>query len=288
MCSIEEAWAGQTFEGHKVQSQADLHRKYMPFADNLLERNNEFSIGRNEPQSREGTRGLNSKMSREPRVPNVVRNVSEEAQVNYSSTMPTSSNYGGLEPRPSYMSIYDNADNTPQPSMASRENFNDINQAYNVSDTVTHFMNQRQPETHNNYSSTNSSSNSSTNSSTNSSSNSANSFTNHLLNEDNEIDRMILQKKLNNLNSNSENFNNTNFNNTNFNNTNFNNNDNKNTMQPPQQQTLQFQQALQDIIHRLDRLERDMHNNNTRNMYDMVLYILVGILIAFIIYTILR
>ena len=115
------------------------------FADNLLERNNEFSIGRNEPQSREGTHGMNSKMSREPRVPNVVRNVSE-TQVNYSSTMPTGSNYGGLEPRPSYMSIYDNAENSPMPSMVGKENFNDINQAYNVSDTVNHFMNRGQPE----------------------------------------------------------------------------------------------------------------------------------------------
>ena len=253
MCSIEEAWAGQTFEGRKVQSQADLHRKYMPFADDVLERNNEFSIGRNEPQSREGTRGLNSKMSREPRVPNVARNASE-AQVNYSSTIPTGSYYGGSEPRPSYMSIYDNAENAPMPSMAGKDNFNDINQAYNVSDTVSHFMNRGQPEMRN--------------------SNSSNSLTNHLLTEDNEMDRIILQKKLNSLNINSDNFNNI--------------DNNKNVMQQSQQQNLQFQQALQDIIQRLDRLERDMHHNSNRNMYDMVLYILVGMLIAFIIYSILR
>jgi len=260
MCSIEEAWAGQTFEGRKVQSQADLHRKYMPLADDVLERNNEFSIGRNEPQSRDGTRGLNSKMSREPRVPNVARNASD-AQVNYLSTMPTGSYYGGSEPRPSYMSIYDNAENVPMPSMAGKDNFNDINQAYNVSDTVSHFMNRGQPDSRNSNSSSNSS-------------NSSNSFTNHLLSEDNEMDRMILQKKLNSLNVNSESFNNI--------------DNNKNVMQQSQQQNLQFQQALQDIIQRLDRLERDMHKNSTRNMYDMVLYILVGMLIAFIIYSILR
>ena len=263
MCSIEEAWAGQTFEGRKVQSQADLHRKYMPLADDLLERNNEFSIGRNEPQSREGTRGLNSKMSREPRVPNIVRNASE-AQVNYLSTMPTGSYYGGSEPRPSYMSIYDNAENVPMPSMAGKDNFNDINQAYNVSDTVSHFMNRGQHDSRN----------SNSNSFNSNSSNSSNSFTNHLLSEDNEMDRMILQKKLNSLNVNSESFNNI--------------DNNKNVMQQSPQQNLQFQQALQDIIQRLDRLERDMHQNSTRNMYDMVLYILVGMLIAFIIYSILR
>ena len=59
-------------------------------------------------------------------------------------------------------------------------------------------------------------------------------------------------------------------------------------MQQQQQQALQFQQALQEILHRLDRLESEMYNNKSRNMYDMVLYILVGMLISFIIYSILR
>jgi hypothetical protein len=271
MCSIEEAWAGQTFEGHKVQSQSDLHRKYMPLADNLLERNNEFSIGHNEPQSREGTRGVNSKFSRESRIPSITNNANPNMQVNYLSTMPTGSNYSGIEPRPSYMSIYDNAENSPMPSMAGKDNFNDINQAYNVSDTVNHFMNREQLDTHKRNS----------NSSNSKFSNISN---NSLLTEDNDIDRVILQKKLNSLNINSENFNNDCNTNNNSNNNNNNNNNNKHITQ----QSLQFQQALQDIIHRLDRLERDMHHNSTRNMYDMVLYILVGMLIAFIIYSILR
>ena len=71
MCSIEEAWAGQTFEGRTVTSQSDIRRKYMAVPDELLERNNEFSIGRNEPTPRDSSRGLNSKFSREPRIPNV-------------------------------------------------------------------------------------------------------------------------------------------------------------------------------------------------------------------------
>lgn len=245
MCSIEEAWAGQNFEGLKVQSQADLHRKYMPFADDLLERNNEFSIGRNEPQSREGTRGINSKMSREPRVPNMLKN-EPNAQINYSSTLPTGSYYGGLEPRPSYMSIYNNTENIPMPSIVGKENFNDINQAYNVSDTINHFMNRGLPEMNKN-----------------------NLNNNNLLNEDNEMDKLILKKKLNNLNINNESFNN-------------------NNMQQSSEQNLEFQKTLQDMIYRLDKLERDMHQNNSRNMYDMVLYILVGMLISFIIYSILR
>lgn len=110
MCSIEEAWAGQTFEGRVVQSQADVHRKYMPITDDALERNNEFSIGRNEPQSREGTRGINTKnySYREPRVNNIAR-TSENVQMNYSTNKMQKPNYSGVEPRPGYMSIYDNA-----------------------------------------------------------------------------------------------------------------------------------------------------------------------------------
>ena len=88
-------------------------------------------------------------MSREPRVPNISRNtggIDNGMQVNYSSAMPMGANYGGVEPRPSYMSIYDNSNtntntNIPMPTMAGKDNFNDINQAFTVSDTVNGFMN---------------------------------------------------------------------------------------------------------------------------------------------------
>ena len=257
MCSIEEAWAGQLFDNKHVQSQSDLHRKYMDIPDGLLQHNNEFSMGYKLPTPRESTRGYES------RVPqHLVSN--NKANINVSSMANERPQYGGQSPRPEYMSIYDNAENVPMPSMAGKDNFNDINQAYNVSDTVSHFMNRGQHDSRN----------SNSNSFNSNSSNSSNSFTNHLLSEDNEMDRMILQKKLNSLNVNSESFNNI--------------DNNKNIMQQSQLQNLQFQQALQDIIQRLDRLERDMHQNSTRNMYDMVLYILVGMLIAFIIYSILR
>jgi len=261
MCSIEEAWAGQLFEGRKVASQADLRQHYMPSNNELLERNNEFVVSHNEPQPRDGTRGLNTKMSREPRVPNISRN-SPMAQVNYSSTMPTGSTYSGVEPRPAYMSIYDNAEgnnmqmSSPMPSVSGKEKFNDINQAFTVSDTVSHFMNRMQG-------------------------NNNNPNNNPLLNEDNETDRMILQQKLNSLNSlnslNNETFTNNNNNNTNGN------------LEQIQKQHIQFQQVLQDVLQRLAILEKEMHHSSSsRNMYDMILYIIVGMLISFIIYSILR
>jgi hypothetical protein len=262
MCSIEEAWAGQTFEGRKVQSQAELHRKYMPISDNLLERNNEFSIGRNEPQSREGTRGINTKQLHQSSYSNPMsRDYSGNMQVQFANNEPIASNYGrcntpnfsaqrvvgGVAPRPSYMSIYDNA-NMPMPmpsttTMGGKDNFNDINQAFTVSKTVDRFMNQNREYENNNV-----------------------NDVNVLLNEDNDIDRKILQKKFIGLNNNEQ----------------FNNTQNINT------QNIQFQKTLQDILQRLDYLETKMKNNNTRNMYDMVLYILVGMLISFIIYAILR
>lgn len=272
MCSIEEAWAGQSFNGLKVQSQADLHRKYMPITDNLLERNNEFSISRNEPQSRDGTRGINTKQLPQSSYSNPMgRDYSSTMQVQFENNTPIASNYGGVAPRsdvvpctkdlsgfrPSYMSIYDNANNAnnattsgmnmPMPSMTTmggKDNFNDINQAFTVSKTVDRFMNQNREYDNNNV-----------------------DDVNVLLNEDNDMDRRVLQNKFNSMNS--EPFNNT-------------IQENANT------QNIQFQKTLQDILQRLNRLETNMQHNNTRNMYDMVLYILVGMLIAFIVYAILR
>jgi hypothetical protein len=146
------------------------------------------------------------------------------------------------------MSIYDNAgEGIPAAVISGKENFNDINQAFAVSETVDRFMNNGSSMNRNN--------------------------SNPLLNEDNDTDRDVFNKKLANINS--ENFNNTN---------------DKNSMraQQQQQQIVQFQQALQEILHRLNKLEGEMHNSKSRNMYDMILYILVGVLISFIIYSILR
>ena len=69
MCSIDEAWAGQTFGGKPVVSQSDIHKSYMSLPDDITTHNNQFSLKYNEePKSRDLSRGINSKLSREPRV----------------------------------------------------------------------------------------------------------------------------------------------------------------------------------------------------------------------------
>jgi len=249
MCSIEEAWAGQLFDNKHVQSQADLHRKYMDIPDGLLQHNNEFSMGYKLPTPRESTRGYES------RVPqHLISN--NKANINISSMTNERPQYGGQSPRPEYMSIYDNEDRNnnsmtiPMPNNISslsttlnKNSFNDINNAFNVSDTVNRFMNIGSEYGNNNIN-TNSSSNKN----------------NMLLNEDNEDNRVILNKKFQNMDTMA--------------------NINKNSMMNTN--------SLNDIINRLERLERDFNMFKTRNMYDMTLYILVGMLIAFIIYSLLR
>ena len=50
----------------------------------------------------------------------------------------------------------------------------------------------------------------------------------------------------------------------------------------------QIEKTLEEIILRLSHLEKELARYESRNVYDMTLYILVGMLIAFIIYSLLR
>jgi hypothetical protein len=257
MCSIEEAWAGQTFDNYPVQSQADLRRKYMPIGENILARNNDFNITRKEPAPRMDNYGFNTLMVRDiQRTPPVTRDASNELSVNMESAPIKINTYGGINPLPAYMSIYDNVnstngngnDNMPMPSAGTRNNFNDLNQAFQVSPVVERFMK------------------------------SAQSNNNSLQNEDNEEEIKVLAKKFNSINSNNANNSNNTYNSSNFSNETLN-----------LSETIgQLQVSLQDVIARIDQLERDIHNGQSRNMCDMVLYILVGMLIAFILYSLLR
>jgi hypothetical protein len=271
MCSIEEAWAGQKFDNYPVQSQADLRRKYMSIGDNILGSNNEFSINRKDPTPRVDNYGQNSKMIREQRTPPIARDASNELAVAFSSAPIDNDNYGGINPRPGYMSIYDNAgQGLPMPSQSGgRSNFNDINQAFQVSSAVERFMSAAQNNS------------------------------NPLLNEDNPEDIRVLAKKFNstNNNNNNNNYNNNNNNNnnsnSNSNSNNYNNNNNTsnnhvigNSMD--MQVLTQLHTSVNNILARLDRLESELHNGKSRNMYDMVLYILAGMLLAFILYSLLR
>ena len=250
MCSIEEAWAGQTFEGKPVSSQGDLHKSYMSLPDDIMTHNNQFSMkANNQQQHKSLSRGINSKYSRGPRVPNMSRN-SNDANINFSSTMPPLDNYGGLKPRPDYMEIYDKSG--PMPMMTG-EQFTDINNAYDVSPTITNFM-ERGLEN------------------------------NELLQEDTYDDNYIVNNKFNNKQKNKNEFSNiklSNKYNSSDNNEN-NNNETKNIMSSNDTQVLFI---LQQIVSKLDRIEGELHHNQSRNMYDIILYILIGMILSFILYS---
>jgi hypothetical protein len=246
MCSIEEAWAGQTFDGYKVQSQADLRRKYMPISDDILTRNNEFSVSRKEPVSRMANQGINTKMVRPMQIAaSTGMNPATGMDISFSSNQAPMDNYGGLEPRPGYMSIYDNSaeQGLPMPTQtqaqAGRSAFGDINQAFQVSPTVERFMAR------------------------------GGSDSNPLMNDNTEEDQLILYKKLNPS-------------------ARARNNNSNNTTMDLQAQITQIHTSLKDILARLENVESELESGGTRNMYDMALYILVGILIAFIFYSLLR
>jgi hypothetical protein len=267
MCSIEEAWAGQTFSGKQVVSQGDIHKSYMSLPDDVMTHNNSFSMKNNESStSREFTRGINSKYSREPRVPKINRN-SNDANINISSTIQPLNNYGGINPRPPYMEVYDNASG-PSPIMTG-ENFTDIENAYNVSNTVNNFMERGM-----------------TNEMTNDMSNNmTNNMTNNLLNEDTYEESDIINNKFTNR-ENKNNFANIkqsskyNSSDRNMNNTNNTNNTNETS------NNAQVLFILQQVLSKLDKLEKELHHQQTRNMYDIVLYILIGMILSFILYSI--
>lgn len=252
MCSIEEAWAGQTFDGYKVQSQADLRRKYMPISDDMLTRNNEFSISRKEPVSRMANQGINTKMVRPLQMAPAGYNNADAGMngtagmnVSFASNQAPMDNYGGLEPRPGYMSIYDNSTEQGLPmatqtqAQAGRSAFGDINQAFQVSPTVERFMARGGGDN-----------------------------SNTLMNDNSNDDQLILYKKLNPSARNNSNSNNT-------------------TLEL-QSQVAQIRTSLKDILARLENVESELQSGGTRNMYDMALYILVCMLIAFIFYSLLR
>ena len=246
MCSIEEAWAGQKFDGKLVSSQADIHNNYMSIPNNALNRGNEFMVTNpNQPQSRNLIRGVNSKYSREPRVPKQTNNTNN-MNMNISSQMPEPNPYVGLEPLPSYMNIYSNSNsnsnqvphmNQLYPSQISTgEHFTDINNAFNVSDTLDTFMSRN-----------------------------TNDNNTDLLNEDSIDDSTITNAKFKNLNK-------------------FKNIDSKTNYNIENE--LNIESLLMDILNKLNKIEKQLHNNNKKNMYDIILYILTGMLLSFIIYSI--
>ena len=256
MCSIDEAWAGQNFSGKPVVSQSDIHNSYMSIPDDIMTHNNQFSLKYNEePKPRNLSRGINSKYSREPRVPKINRS-SDNATIDFSSTMPPYNNYGGIDIRPEYMAIYDNASG-PMPMM-SGENFNDIENAYKVSNTLNHFMNRGEH--------------------------------NAMLDEETFEEREIVNKKINHntIMNNMNKFTNvkqpSKYNSSDRHSNNSNNNSVV-TRDMSETQILQILQILQEVVNKLDSFEynlKSLHTNQSRNIYDIILYVLFGMILSFL------
>lgn len=235
MCSIEEAWAGQKFEGSQVVSQSDMRVAYMNVPNNLMDQNNQFTINSKDPMTRYVSRGINSKFSREPRIPTNQKMTNDGSCIQISSQMPNDSKYMGIEPRPSYMQIYDKTDGI-YPYTIEKDGFNDLNQAFNVSDTVNSFMNKGE------------------------------SSNNYLLHENNNEDKTIVANK--------------------FKESYESDNENEIIMKKVTKQSQELNNTLILILKKLDSLESKLHIGE-KNKCDMTLYILIGMLLAFLIYSVL-
>jgi len=238
MCSIDEAWAGQQFEGSPAVSQADTRMSYMSIPNNLMNTNNQFSlIQKQDPMTRYSSRGINSQLSRTPRVPITDRMLQNDTSIQISSTMPTNMPpYSGEEPRPNYMHVYDKAgetDNIPMPA-SMRDNFDDFETAFNVSDTVNSFTGENNKK-HNTKKT-----------------NGAKYNNNDLINENNNNDHKVISYKNALIKS---------------------------------QEYLELKSLLVQVIKRLDTIETKLHTGQ-KNTCDITLYVLIGILVAFLIYSI--
>ena len=311
MCSIDEAWAGQDFDNKPVVSQADIHNAYMSVPDNVFQRGNDFNLNEpNQPKSREFTRGLNSKYSREPRIPKMVKNTND-VSLNISSQMPPLNNYGGLEPLPSFMSIYDtktkktqphftqphstqphstqphSTQSVPQPT-STGDNFTDINNAFQTSRLMNNFM--TMGKTYNN--------------------NEKLEFEDNLINENTHEEDTIINSKFeskqnkntkkknkfsdinskNNNNNNNNNYEDNDYEDNDYEDNDYEDNDYKDKTNNYNNQMIKhnnstIEKMLSKIITKLNEMEDNLHLYQKRNMYDIILYIIIGMLISFIIYS---
>jgi len=304
MCSIEEAWAGQDFENKPVVSQADIHNAYMSLPDNVFQRGNDLNLNEpNKPKSRELTRGINSKYSREPRVPKMVKNTND-VTMNISSQMPPLNNYGGLEPLPSFMTIYDNKSKhtqqtkmlgsqltttEPQPTTTG-DHFTDINNAFQTSKLMNNFMGVGRNHLNNEQE----------------------NFDDNLINQNTSEEDSIINRKFeikkNKKNKNKSKFSNINSKNNNNNdydneyneyennneNNEYENNENDNedntneNNQMIKQNDVHIEKILLSIINKLNQMDENLNLYQKRNMYDIILYIIVGMLLSFVIYSAMR
>ena len=260
MCSIEEAWAGQLFDGHPVQSQADLHIKYMPICDNLLSPNN-YSGCYSKPQQR--IKGMNTQTTAKQTLQQIQpgnnsNNNNNSNGVIRSQTRKNNNNNKNnnkINSNSNSKTTSTNSTQYPIPSFSQHNTFEKFAQISNNTDNTLDNNTDNTLDDNNN-------------------NNDDDYDNNDLLNEDNEDERTIIQKKFNNISM-----------------TNYNNQDVKalqNNNLANQTNDIETNTLLNDINKRLIKLEHDVHTTKTRNLYDMILFIIMGILLAFIIHAIMH
>lgn len=161
MCSIEEAWgSNNTFRGEKVFSQADVHDQYMNTPENLNYPSMNYGpMTKTLPNKHRFSRGVHSKLSRKPRMDS--KEYKNRGQ-NGNATVRVTPDYSAMKQndrdnRPDYLDLFPKPvdmipsvdkyplpvrSNIPQPlNTSEEEEFTPWNEAFTVSSTVDHFMN---------------------------------------------------------------------------------------------------------------------------------------------------
>lgn len=160
MCSIEEAWGSNNkFQGKKVFSQSDVRGQYMNTPENLNYPEMKYGpMTKNLPAKNRFSRGVHSKLSRKPRMnPEQYKNRGENGNVNVNITpdysvmnqqQKTGPDYLDLFPKP--VQMIPSVENYPLPvkntvpepvGTMEEDEFVPWNESFQVSSDVDHFMN---------------------------------------------------------------------------------------------------------------------------------------------------
>lgn len=262
MCSLDEAWGTTIFMGSEVESQADDRTTYMKTPDNLMyPKSNVPPLTKNLPNKNKFTRGIQSCLSRQQRVPNQQHSIRGNNGVN------------SVEVNVDPIISNQNTSNTPllneinnsfqEPAPVSDETFTDFQHAFGVSNTVDRFMNMGmnmsddfEPVDFQN----------------------VNKNWKDLSDPHRSQNYIDSASKCNNLvNSNQQNTNNVNNNNKNLVETSEGLNESNKQLNKKNEEIVKL---LGDVLDRLDNLENKVKEKKTVNIHDIILYlIIVGLVI---------
>ena len=293
MCSIEEAWGTQTFYDKQVESQADNRMEYIKTPDNLLFPSDTVGpLTKNIPNKNKYTRGIHSQLSRQQRIPNQEHNIrGNNGVINVKpdlNSMNVNNTYTTY--KPAYLDLYnqsllnDNGQSQPIPSTTKLNNvspndvsindpnYTNMEEGFNVSHTVDNFMNMGM----------------------NMESDLGPSNLRQNVNNSwcNGVDPNFNNYKMNNLNNCSTNNNINNVNNVNRMNNVIDNKMNQlNEQQEPEstdelrermEQNKEILKLLNNVLSRLETLEKKVNEKNKININDIILYVIIGSLVLMI------